>query len=146
MKFTCRVEINKPIEEVVELIMDPGNLDKWQDGFMGLEHVSGPQGVVGSKTRLFYKMGRKKMALLETIEINDLPHEFTALYEHVHMTNRMQNLFEALDANHTRYSANIEYLKFVGILPKLMATLFPGMFRKQTQKWLDQFKAFAESV
>lgn len=31
-----------------------------------------------------------------------------------------------------------------GIMPKLMAKLFPGMFKKQSQKWMDQFKEFVE--
>ena len=30
-------------------------------------------------------------------------------------------------------------------MPRLMATLMPGMFKRQTQKWLDQFKVFSES-
>jgi len=29
---------------------------------------------------------------------------------------------------------------------KMMAFLMPGMFKKQTQKWLNQFKEFAENV
>ena len=36
-------------------------------------------------------------------------------------------------------------LTFNGFMPRLMAMLMPGMFKRQTQKWLDQFKVFSES-
>lgn len=29
-------------------------------------------------------------------------------------------------------------------MPKLMAILFPGIFKKQGEKWMRQFKEFAE--
>ncbi len=146
MKFTCSVVINKPIEELVDLVMDPNNLAHWQDGYEGIEYLSGDPGKVGSKSRLQYKMGKRSMDLIETIEKNNIPHEFLALYEHSHMVNRMQVLFEKLDDETTRYVSNIHYIKFNGFMPKLMARLFPGMFKKQVQKWLDQLKVFAEST
>lgn len=61
------------------------------------------------------------------------------------MTNTMTSRFSELGENKTEYTAEIEYTKFNGIIPKLMSMLFPGMFKKQSQKWLEQFKSFAES-
>jgi len=43
------------------------------------------------------------------------------------------------------YKVEIEYTRFNGIMPKIMAFLMPGVFKKQTQKWLDQFKMFTEN-
>jgi hypothetical protein len=60
------------------------------------------------------------------------------------MINTMTNSFTELPGNKTRYTTGIGYAKFIGILPKLMAWLMPNMAKKQNQKWLDQFKAFAE--
>ncbi|NNF02301.1 MAG: hypothetical protein HKN22_06420 [Bacteroidia bacterium] len=56
----------------------------------------------------------------------------------------MQNLFEESSAQSCTWIANIEYTKMNGFVIKLMATLMPGMFKKQIQKWLDRFKSFAE--
>ncbi len=86
------------------------------------------------------------MELVETILSKDLPHEITGAYEHPHMVNTMRNRFTALDEYRTRYDADIHYTRFNGIMPRLMARFFPGMFRKQTQQWLDRFKELAEET
>lgn len=144
MKFTCSVEINQPIEKVIELFDNPDNLKEWQDGFVSFEHLSGEQGEPGAKAKLFYKMGKREMELIETIHSKNLPHEFSGTYEHKHMVNTMTNRFTSLGSNKTKWEAELEYTKLIGFVPKVMAWLFPGMFKKQTQKWLDQFKTFAE--
>ena len=146
MKFTCSVEIKQPIARVTELFDAPNNLKEWQDGFVGIEHLSGRPGQPGAKSKLIYNIKNKEMELIETIIKKDLPREFSATYEHKHMTNTMSNRFTSLGSNLTKYDAEIEYTQFNGFLVKMMAFLFPGMFKKQVQKWLDQFKAFAEKA
>lgn len=144
MKFTCQVEINAPKLKVVELFDDPDNLKEWQDGFVSMEFIEGEPGAVGSKARMVYKSGRRQFELIETILTNKLPDEFEGEYVHKHMTNTMKNTFETLDNGNTLYSVFIHYSKFNGFMIKAMAFIFPGMFKKQTQKWLDQFKSFVE--
>ncbi|MBT7040151.1 MAG: SRPBCC family protein, partial [Bacteroidetes bacterium] len=34
MKFSCQVEINAPIDQVLELFVNPDNLKELQDGFI----------------------------------------------------------------------------------------------------------------
>ncbi len=145
MKFLCSAIVNLPIDKVVELYINPDNLKHWQDGFISFEHISGDPGAVGSKSKLLYTIGKRQMELIETIRVNDLPEEFSATYAAKSMVNNMTTNFTALSDNKTRYDMHIDYTKFNGILPKLMSILMPGMFKKQSQKWLDQFKVFAES-
>ena len=144
MKFTCSVDIKLPKARTVELWSDPENLVKWQDGFKSFEHLSGNPGEVGAKSEMKYENGSHKIELLETIISNNLPDEFTGRYEAKQMVNTMKNTFTEISENETRWEAEIEYLSFHGFMPKLMAFLMPGMFRKQTQKWLDQFRDFCE--
>lgn len=144
MKFSCTVDIDAPREKVVALFEDIDNLKEWQDGFESYEHVSGEEGKVGAKAILKYNNGKQKLELLETITEMNLPERMAGTYEHKHMTNTMTCTFTALSENTTRYTNDIEYTQFNGIMPKLIAWLAPSMFRKQTQKWLDQFKAFVE--
>lgn len=144
MKFTCTVEIDAPIDKVIKLFEDPDSLKEWQDGFLGIEHISETEGEVGAKSKMRYKIGKREIELIETIQVYNLPEEYTAVYEAKQMVNTMSNHFTAIDDSHTKYVAHIEYTKFNGFMIKLMATLMPGMFKKQTQKWLDQFKAFVE--
>jgi hypothetical protein len=58
----------------------------------------------------------------------------------------MSNRFSSIGTNKTRYEAEINYTKFVGFIPHVMAFFMPGVFRKQVQKTLDRFKEFAESA
>ena len=146
MKFTCSVEIDQPIKRVIQLFDNPANMKEWQDGFVSMELLSGVRGKVGAKSRLLYKSGKHVVELIETIQVKNLPQEKTALYEHKHMVNIMSNYFTALGTDKTKWEVVIEYTKFIGFFPKLMALLMPGVFKKQTQKWLDQFKKFAKEL
>ncbi|MEO1260380.1 MAG: SRPBCC family protein [Bacteroidota bacterium] len=146
MKFSCQVTIDQPIDKVIELFDDPNNMKHWQDGFVSFEPISGTPGQPGAKSRIIYEIGKKKapMELIETVLVRNLPHEFSGRYEHKHMTNSMKNYFKKLNTNQTHWTAEVEYTQLNSFMVKIMAFLMPGMFKKQVQKWMDQFKAFAE--
>ena len=57
----------------------------------------------------------------------------------------MKVTLKAIDETNTLLTTKIEYTKFIGLFPKILAMVFPGMFRKQVQKWLEKFKVFAEN-
>ena len=73
MKYTTEIEIEKPIEKVIELFDNPDNLKKWMEGLQSFEHLSGTPGQPGAKSRLFFKMGFHGKYILY-----DLP-QFSAL-------------------------------------------------------------------
>ena len=146
MKFTCSVQINKPINEVVDLFDDTENLKYWQDGFLSTELISGKQGTVGARSKIRIRAGKSIIVLNETILVKNLPAEMTALYEHQQMDNTICNRFTSTENNGTLWTAEINYTRLKGLFPRVMAALFPGMFKKQTQKWLDNFKLFAEGA
>ena len=144
MKFTCSVDIDLPVKRVVEFFDNPANLGKWQKGLVSYEHISGIPGKPGAKSKITIKSGKHIIELMETITVKNLPQEMTGLYEHEHMVNTMTNRFLPLGENRTRYEAGIHYTRFIGFIPKMMALLMPGIFRKQVQETLERFKAFAE--
>ena len=144
MKFTCSVVINQPKEKVAAFFADPKYLSHYQDGFIKKELVSGTEGQNGSISKMYYKMGKGEMLLTETILDNSLPDSFFSKYHHKHTDNTMKCTFTAIDENTTRYESEIDYTAFRGFMIKVMATLFPGFFKKQVQKWLNNFKTFVE--
>lgn len=144
MKFNCSVDIKAPLEKVIDLFDDPDNLKEWQDGFESFENLSGEPGQPGTKSRMIYNIRGKPMELIETITVRNLPHEFSGTYDHKHMSNSMKNYFEDLGDGQTRYRTEVEYTQFHSFPIKILAKLFPGMFKKQVQKWMDQFKGFVE--
>lgn len=144
MKFIGSVEINKPKSLVAKLFADPLYLIEYQDGFQSKTLLSGEIGQVGAVSMMFFKHGKREMELKETITLNNLPDTFEALYEHKHMDNTMKCKFTALDENKTLYEYEFEYIRVSWLMPKLMFLLFPSMFKKQVDKWMQQFKVFVE--
>ncbi len=144
MTYTCTVDINLPIDKVAVLWANEENFKHWQDGFQSIVLLEGIKDNVGAKSKITLLQGGRKMELIETILSDNLPEEKCGRYEHIHMTNTQTTRFERLAENKTRYTSEVEYTKFNGFMPKLLAKLFPGMFKKQSQKWMDQFKVFAE--
>jgi hypothetical protein len=144
MKFSCSVEIEASRERVIKLFEMVEYYPKWQDGFVCMEHTEGDPGKPGSKSIIRYKAGKRVIELLETIEENNLPDSFKGLYEAKEMVNTNQCRFTETNGK-TVYESEIEYLRFNGLVPKLMALLMPGMFKKQVLKWMNQFKEFVET-
>lgn len=144
MKFKGTIDINQPMALVAELFADPQYLHEYQDGFVKKELISGSEGKDGAVSKMYYKTGKREMVLTETITANRLPHSFEASYHHKHMDNTLKCTFTSLGVKQTRYETEGEYTAFRGFLPKMMALLFPKMFERQAQKWMDNFKAFAE--
>ncbi len=144
MKFKGSIVINKPIALVTQLFADPQYLQEYQDGFVRKELQTGEEGQTGAISKLFYKYGSRDMVLTETITSNRLPDAFEASYHHKHMDNLMKCTFTELAPYQTRYDYEFEYTRIAWVMPRLMAILFPGMYRKQGEKWMKQFKAFVE--
>lgn len=144
MKFKGHVDVKKSRDEVVKFFADPAYLGEYQDGFVSKELVEGEAGHDGAISKMMYKQGGREMELTETILANKLPDSFEASYHHIHMDNFMRCKFTELDRNLTRYEYEFEYTRINWFMPKLMAILFPGMYRKQGEKWMRQFKEFVE--
>ncbi len=144
MKYKGSIEIAKPRNEVVNYFADPSYLGEYQDGFIQKDLISGEQGREGAVSKMLYKYGKRDMELTETIISNQLPDSFESIYHHKHMDNTMKCRFIELDTHRTKYEYEFDYTRISWILPKLIAILFPGMYRKQGEKWMRQFKEFVE--
>lgn len=144
MKFKGSININQPIESVAEMFANPEYLGEYQEGFVKKELIAGKKGQNGAVSMMYYKNGKHEMELKETITANQLPHSFEAFYHHKHMDNTMKCYFTALDENKTKYETEVEYTRINWVVPRLMAMLFPSMYRKPAQKWMNNFKLFAE--
>lgn len=143
MKYRIEIEINKPLNEVIDLFDNPDNMDKWMEGLQSFEHLSGEPGQPGAKSRLKFKMGKREVEMIETITVRDLPHEFSGTYEANGVFNIVNNRFEKIDEYSTRYISDQEF-QMSGFM-KIMGWLMPVAFKKQSRKYLEAFKAFAEA-
>lgn len=143
IKYKNEIVIDAPREKVIKLFMNPSKIDKWQPGFISLKPISGKAGEEGSKSLLRYKMGKREIEMTETITNVNLPNEFTGTYEAKGVFNKVENYFEELSDNQTKYWTTNEF-QLKGFM-KIIGFLFPGSFKKQSQKYLVMFKEFVES-
>jgi hypothetical protein len=143
MKYILDIDINKPIDRVIELFDNPDNMQKWLEGLQSFEHISGPPGMPGAKSKLIFRTGKREMEMIETIAVRNLPAEFSGTYEAGGMLSIVKNRFEKISPTQTKYISENEF-RFKGMM-KLIAMLMPGAFKKQSRKHLSDFKKFVES-
>ena len=80
--------------------------------------------------------------MIETITVNNLPDEFSGTYEAKGIYNEVRNYFHKAGENQTLWvSENLFETK--GFM-RLLVFFMPGSFKKQSYKYLEYFKEFAE--
>jgi len=144
MKYTTEITVDVPRDEFIKKMDNPENMKHWQRGLIGYEELSGVQGQEGSKMELHYKMGKRDMVLIETILKHNMPYEFHATYDTKGVHNIQKNYFKDIDGHTTKWISEAEF-QFSGFFMKLMGFLMPGSFKKQSMKYAQDFKAFAEN-
>jgi carbon monoxide dehydrogenase subunit G len=144
MNYTTEIQIDLPVEKVIELFDNPDNLKYWQPGLQSFEPISGTPGQPGAKARLKFKMGKREIEMIETVTVRNLPTEFSGTYEAKGVFNQVRNRFIPLAANKTRYVTEQEF-QFTGMM-KIIGLLMPGAFKKQSRQYMQYFKDFAEQA
>ena len=142
MKYTCEVLIDKPRKEVVEKLDNPENMKFWQKGLESFEHLNGEPGKPGAESKLVYQMGKRRIEMIETITFNNLPEEMHLNYMTNGVANIQKNYFKD-EGQKTRWISESVF-KFTGFMKLMSFFMGTGAFKKQSQVYLDDFKAFVE--
>ncbi len=121
---------------------DPAKIKEWQPTLIGQDLLEGEAGQEGAKTKMRVKMGKREMEMIETIIKRDLPNTHIAQYDAKGVWNEVENRFEDMDGK-TRLVCISEF-RFSGFM-KIIGFLFKGAFPKETRKYLNDFKRWAES-
>jgi hypothetical protein len=145
MQYQLHIDIDLPRADVIGLFKNPDNMAKWQQGFISMRPIYGQAGQPGAQTRLYYKIGKREINMLETIREVNFPDKFVATYEADSVWNEARNRFIALSDSSTRWEAKHTF-KFSTWMLRIMAFLIPSMFKKQSYKYMLDFKAFAEQT
>ncbi len=144
MKYTTEITVDVPRDEFIKKMDNPDNMRHWQRGLTDYKTISGPPGEEGSKMELQYLMGKRNMVLIETIIKRNFPHEFHATYDTKGVHNLQKNYFKDIDGHSTKWISETDF-QFEGFMMKTMGFLMPGAFKKQSKKYMEDFKAFAEN-
>lgn len=153
MRYTTSIEIDLPRQKVVQLISDPAHLPKWLRGLVLHEPVNGAYGQVGTTSRVVFRSGKQRMEATETITrlepagLHAIPSSVVVHYDREIVGEGMWQAQRdrIIDAgpNTTLWESESEF-RFDGFLLRLMGRLVPGVFRKESRRHMQDFKAFAE--
>ncbi len=144
MKYTTQITINKPLADCFRTLDNHENKKHWQAGLVSYEHISGDPGTVNAKMKLNYNFGKRKMSLIETITHKEKNKAYHFNFDSNGMHNIQQNFFEAVDKNTTKWTIKNEFAP-TNFSMRFITMLMPKAFKKQTYKYLTNFKAFTES-
>lgn len=144
MKYTTEIKVKVPLDEFIRKMDNVENLKHWQRGLISAEHVSGDPGELGAKMKLRYKFGKRDMVLVETITKRNLPKELHANYTTNTMHNMQKNYFEPTDDGYTKWTSESEFVP-LNFVMRTMLFLAPRMFKKQSLKYMKDFKNFVEN-
>lgn len=143
MLYTHEIQIDLSRTKVIELFDTTENLKEWQTGLQGYEFITGELGKEGSTMKLDFMIGKRQIELLETITKKNLPEEFEGKYEWKGGWNTLKNTFIELGENKTVWISETE-MHHSGFM-KVVGFLMPGSFKKNSFKFMENFKQFAES-
>ena len=143
MKYTVSNIINKPLSEVIEKFKDTEGAKEWMEGLERIEPLSGTPGEVGAKTNFHFRNKKKTMVIEETIIEQNLPDQIKFAFRSSMGYNEVEMRFEEIGHSQVK-QINNSYFELKGFM-KIMGFLFKGMFKKQSMKFLDGFKAYAEN-
>lgn len=142
MKYSCEIVIHQSRDKIVALFSNPENMKYWQKGLKSKELLSGEAGKQGAKTRLCYELGKRKVAMVETVMVVNPPEEFHSYYETKGVLNLQKNYFKE-EGDSTRWISSSEY-QCSGFIKIISFFWGEKIFKKQSEAYMEDFKAFAE--
>ena len=143
MKYSHEITIDLPREKVLEIFDKKENLFKWQKGLQSFDHVSGTEGEEGAVSKMVFKNGKRVLEMEEKIIKKNFPDHYYFEFTAKGLTNWNDNSFLEASPTQTKWTQS-NVFKGKGMV-KVMMVLMPGMFKKQSFKYMQDFKTFAES-
>ncbi|MCJ7468564.1 MAG: SRPBCC family protein [Maribacter sp.] len=143
MKYTTQSTVNLARDEFIKKLDDTENMKHWQPGLVGYSILSGKTIAAGARIKLRYKLGKRTMVLVETIIKRNLPFEFHASDETKGVHDIQKNYFKDIDGSTTEWISEYEF-QVSGFKMKAIALQMPSAFKKQSLKYVQNYKAFAE--
>lgn len=145
MHYQLELEIEAQRDRVVELFLDADNLKNWQPSLVRFEVISaGEFRGVGTQSKQLHRMGTREVDMLATITVDDFPDEFAATFEADDVWNLVTNRFTDQAEGGTLWTLTSDFRSSKWWMMLLML-VSPGLFKKQTQEFMANFKEFAES-
>ncbi|NNF01803.1 MAG: SRPBCC family protein, partial [Bacteroidia bacterium] len=142
MKYSLSNTINAPFDKVIAKFSEPEGAFHWMEGLQKIDRISGKPHEVGAKTDFYFLFKNKEMKISETILEQDLPKSIKFAFVSSMGYNEVEMQFEKLSDDSVKQTNN-SYFELKGFM-KLMGPIMKGMFKKQSLKYMEAFKKYAE--
>ena len=146
MRFTETLVINRPIEHVWRAFDDPEDMKRWQPTLASFEHISGERGQPGSKSRIVYQEGKRRIEMTETLLERSEHQRLSGIYEVggsvSATTSRIDNEFEDLGGS-TRWTMESEF-EFTRA-ERFIMPFMKWIFVRRTRDDMRRFKEMVET-
>lgn len=144
LRYTSEIIINKPITSCFSEFVNLHSMKHWQEGLISTEHISGVPKDIGSTMQLNYQFGSQKMKLTESVTHRENNASIHFNFDTKVMHNIQRNSFETIDKTTTKWICKNEFFPR-SLSARIMLLLLPKTFKKQTQKYLTNFKNYVEN-
>lgn len=138
------ITINKPVDQVWEVFMDPGTMDQWLVGMQSIETLEGEPMEEGSRYRLVFVMEGERIEVTEHVEEVRENELFAFSLESDPLTSEVEIQFIPVDSTVTRVQA-LTVAEGKGMLWKPVISLSGSMMQQQSQQSYDKLKQLVES-
>ncbi len=141
------VIINLPRHQVVRLLQNQDHFKDWQDGLVSFKNTTQSIGEKNSKRLMKVKIAGTTISMQEEILDLDIPRYWKAEYKSNGVRNVQENHFHELtDDGETKTKwESTSTFRFTGMM-RLVAKAQPQVFKRQTSRFMENFKQFAEST
>lgn len=143
MKYETSININKPLNEVINAFDNVSNYKFWMNGLESYTTTEGTPLQEGEVSLMVFDAGKRKIEMTKKVLLRNLPYAYKVSYEANKTYNTVESRFEKVDEKTTRYTTIHEF-KFGGLMMKIFGLIMPGAFKKQSYIYLNAFKNFVE--
>lgn len=144
LSYTSEIIINKPVTTCFSEIVNLDSMKHWQEGLISIEHISGTPREIGSVMILNYLFGKRKMKLTESVTHRENNSSIHFNFDTKIMHNVQKNTFEVIDETTTKWVSKNQFFPR-NFSARIMLFLIPKAFKKQTKKYLTNFKNYVEN-
>lgn len=144
MRSVVTVEIDRPKDELTDLLADMSTSVKWMDDLQSFEHLAGAPGAPGSTSRLVFNGNGKPTVFIATQLESTSPDEVCSLLDSSMVSIEATGRLIAITDSKTKYVSE-QTFNFKGFFNKLAGFLARPVIKKQQHKHAVGFKQFAEA-
>lgn len=142
VKFSSKVEVNKPVSLAWKIFTDDSKMADWLPGFKSAEHISGEDNVPGSVYKMVFEEKGRVFEMMETIMAVEENKEFSFDLDHKLMSSKNSVLFES--QGDKTIIQGLTNTKGKGIIMRGLFPFMLGSMKKSNQKTYDNLKKLIE--